>query len=126
MNKIKNLFTLALLMVFSLALSAQDDPYNLTLEQMNGIIELDFPVAGTVGEYRFQNTFLNDYTSYPNAYTPDSVAVGQEIWDSKGDRYEIVAINSRYPTLDIEVDVLNQNGTAPNNGTSLIFDPTNN
>ncbi len=126
MNKIKNLFTLALLMVFSLALSAQDDPYNLTLEQMNGIIELDFPVAGTVGEYRFQNTFLNDYTSYPNAYTPDSVAIGQEIWDSKGDRYEIVAINSRYPTLDIEVDVLNTNGAAPNNGTSLIFDPTDN
>jgi len=126
MKKLKNLFTLALLMVFYLTLSAQDDPYDLTLEQMNGIIELDFPVAGTTGEYRFQNAFLNDYTSYPNAYTPDSVAIGQEIWDSKGDRYVIVAVNSRYPTLDIEVDVLNTNGAAPNNGTSLIFDPTDN
>lgn len=105
-------------------------PTDETLEITNAIIELDFPQQGTtgqVGQYRFVESYLNDYSSYPNAYLADSIAIGDEIWDSKGDRFVVVKINNPGSNpLDFEVNPLNANGIPPNAGTAVIYKPTGN
>ena len=123
MKKLFSILSVVLLFGFTANSQVVD---STTLEHTNAIIELDFPISGTVGEYRFQEAYMNDYTSYPNAYIPDSVKIGDRIWDSKGDRFVIVQINDLYPALDFEVNPLNNNGLGPNPGTGILFDPTQN
>lgn len=133
MNNFKGLLALFFI-AFSLStVSAQYGatlPDDQTLEITNAIIELDFPqqgTAGQVGEYRFVESYLNDYSSYPNAYLADSIAVGDQVWDSKGDRYEVVKINNPGTNpMDFEVNALNANALAPNPGTAVIYKPTGN
>jgi hypothetical protein len=92
-----------------------------TRTQLNGLLTIGGQTAGTNGgEYTVFALFNNQ----TGAYTADSMIVGDQVWDGKGDRYVVVAINAIVPNVSVDVDKLNDTGTTPSTGIGVIFRPT--
>jgi len=86
--------------------------------QFNGKFNIGGVSAGVTGDY----TLHAYYISLTNSYTVDSLAIGNEIFDNKCDRFEVVAITQIRPYVIIEVDSLT--GNQPSTGNGLIYEPT--
>lgn len=90
-------------------------------KQFNGVLSIGAAISPGVGADFTVYGYYNDLNGY---YTPDSIAVGNEIYDSKCERYSVVSVTSTVGVVVLQVDSIGIASDAPSNGKGVIFEPT--
>lgn len=91
----------------------------ISRKQVNGKVfigQVNIDTTSEGGEHYIAMTYTDDLGDY----TVDSVAVGDRIWDSKCDQYEIVYIHATSPFLEVEVNGINGTADAPGQGGGFV------
>ena len=94
--------------------------YSQTQTQLNGT----FAIGGVADVGAGDHTIYAIFNDLSGTYSAGDIQVGDEIWDAKCDRYEIVSITSINPNIEVEVTDLN--GAAPTTGQGVLFRRTTN